>query len=204
MIRTMGVAARKLDIVSAYFVPTRSGVDAFSELAARGVRVRVLTNSLAATDVAIVHAGYSRYRKQLLRAGIQLFELKPSARIFEPPRHWGSLGSSSTSLHAKTFSIDRLRVYVGSFNFDPRSAGLNTEMGLAFAGPLAARQIADALDHDIEYAAYEVRAVGGEDTLEWIERTRDGERRHRSEPESSVLRRFAVRFFELFPVEPLL
>src|SRR5258706_7666209 len=122
----LGKPARELDLVSPYFVPTADGSAALRALAERGVKVRVLTNSLAATDVAPVHAGYAKYREELLRAGVRLYELKPTAKV-ERDDH---PGGSDASLHAKTFAVDRSRIFVGSFNFAPRSARLNTELGV--------------------------------------------------------------------------
>lgn len=94
--------------------------------------VRVVTNSLAATGVAAVHAGYAKRRQHMLRAGVRLFELKPHARIGSRARlgtRRMHLGSSAASLHGKTFSMDREWVFMGSFNIDPRSFRLNTEIG---------------------------------------------------------------------------
>lgn len=129
--QALGAARTTLDLVSPYFVPADAGTAALQTLARQGVRVRVLTNSLAATDVTAVHAGYAKRREELLRAGVQLFELKPSA-----PNQAASVrvagasklgGSSKASLHAKTFSVDRQRIFVGSFNLDPRSARLKKD-----------------------------------------------------------------------------
>jgi cardiolipin synthase C len=97
-------------------------------MAGRGVKIRVLTNALEATDVPAVHAGYAKRRKALLDAGIALFELmRPShASQFKKAEFVSS--SSGSSLHAKTFAVDGEQVFIGSFNFDPRSSELNTEM----------------------------------------------------------------------------
>ena len=123
-------ARSELQVVSPYFVPRADGVARLLELAARGVRVRVLTNSLAATDVAAVHAGYAPSRRALLAGGVELHELRPSGgRLVEQHRR-GLFGSSQASLHAKTFTIDRHTVFVGSLNLSPRSVVLNTELGL--------------------------------------------------------------------------
>ena len=94
----------------------------------KGVDIAILTNSLAANDVAVVHAGYARWRKKLLRHGIALYELKPGPQKEHTPHDRGLTGNSGSSLHAKTFSVDENHVFIGSFNFDPRSAMLNTEM----------------------------------------------------------------------------
>jgi putative cardiolipin synthase len=191
----LGRIERELDLVSPYFVPTEDGAAALVALASRGVKVRVLTNSLAATDVAPVHAGYAKYRETLLRGGVRLYELKRAA----PENDGRSAGGSDASLHAKTFSVDRNRLFVGSFNFDPRSARLNTEMGVVVeSAPLAAR-LASALDSGLARDAYELRlAANGE--LEWL----DGELRHTSEPGAGVFKRLWIGFLSLLPIEWLL
>jgi putative cardiolipin synthase len=155
--------------------------------------VRVLTNSLAATDVSPVHAGYAKYRERLLRAGIRLYELK---RVGEARGAGG--GSSDASLHAKTFGVDHSRIFVGSFNFDPRSARLNTEMGVVIQSPQLATRLADALDRDLARNAYEVRLNG--QSLEWI----DGEDRFTAEPGTGLLKRLWIGFLSILPIEWLL
>jgi cardiolipin synthase C len=187
-----------LDLVSPYFVPTASGVDALAALAKRGVRVRVLTNALEATDVAAVHAGYAKRRKPLLEAGILLYEMRRSADA--APRQAGLSGSAGTSLHAKTFAVDGRCVFVGSFNFDPRSARLNTEMGFVIQSPALARQIAAAFDTRIPFAAYEVR-LSESGKLIWIERSGGLEVVHDSEPGTGFWRRAWVGFLSILPIE---
>src|SRR5262249_26076544 len=145
----LGDPARELDIVSPYFVPTEEGTAALRAYVERGVKVRVLTNSLAATDVAPVHAGYAKYRERLLRAGVRLYELKPTAQ--ESPGAHG--GGSDASLHAKAFATDRARIFVGSFNLDPRSARLNTEMGIVMESPPLASALSNALDRQLPQVA---------------------------------------------------
>ena len=194
LVAALGEPRRELDLVSPYFVPTKAGAAALAAIAARGVKIRILTNSLAATDVAPVHAGYAKYREELLRAGIRLYELKPSAHRDE--RRGG--GSSDASLHAKTFAVDRERLFVGSFNFDPRSARLNTEMGLVLSSPRLAARISEALDAHLASEAWEVRLEEGQ--LVWI----DGAGRQLTEPGTGWLRRLWVGFLALLPFEWLL
>jgi putative cardiolipin synthase len=168
----LGRPARELNLVSPYFVPTESGTDALLAIAQRGVAMRILTNSLSATDVAAVHAGYSRYREALLRGGVRLYELKPTAPDAEAAaerRRRGLSGSSGASLHAKTFSVDRNRIFIGSFNFDPRSARLNTEMGIVVESPPLATQLSSAFDREIPRLAYEVRLSPDGGSVEWID-----------------------------------
>ncbi len=166
--------------------------------------VRVLTNSLAATDVAAVHAGYAKRRKALLAGGVQLFELKPDATTPPAANHDGKLGGSSdASLHAKTFAIDGQQVFVGSFNFDPRSVALNTELGLVMHSSALAQAMAQAFEQTIPAGAYEVR-LDAAGALVWIERTPAGERRLASEPDSGPLKLLAVGLLSLLPIEWLL
>lgn len=124
-------------IMSPYFVPGEAAKLMLSGQSRRGVDVRILTNSLAATDVPLVHAGYIRYRKQLLQQNVDLYELRPGERDPE----LSLVGSSGASLHSKSIVIDGKRGFVGSFNFDPRSAQLNTEMGVMFHQPELAHKL---------------------------------------------------------------
>jgi cardiolipin synthase C len=197
----MGQPSSEMDLVSPYFVPTKEGTAALVAIAARGVRVRVLTNSLAATDVAPVYAGYIKYREALLRGGVQVFELKPQAD--ERPQGKFRAGSSA-SLHAKTFAIDRSRIFVGSFNLDPRSARLNTEVGVVLESPTLATQLSEAFDRSIPNRAYEVRLTADGQGVEWIEQSAAGEVRHSSTPGASASRMFFVNLLRILPIEWLL
>ena len=168
----IGDPARHFELVAAYFLPTNTGVISFVAMAKRGVKIRVLTNSLGAADAPYVYAGYSKRRKPLLEAGVTLYEM----RRLSP--HTGSkgagpLGSSGSSLHAKTFSVDSSRIFVGSFNFDPRSRNLNTELGFVIDSPPLAQNIEAAFDSSIPPNSYEVR-ISDAGQLYWLER-RGGE-----------------------------
>ena len=195
---------RTLKLISPYFVPGREGTEELAALARRGVKVQILTNSLEATDVAAVHSGYAKRRKALLEAGVALYEIKRTASAPSPARiSAGSSGVSGSSLHAKTFSIDDTQLFIGSFNFDPRSARLNTEMGFVIDSPALARSIADSFARHMPSRAYEVRlAENGE--LEWIERTAGNEVIHRVEPGTTLLKRLGVAVLSWLPIEWLL
>ncbi len=121
-------AGSEVIMFSPYFVPGRVGVDFLLKLVVKGVSVTVITNSLASTDVSIVHAGYRRYRKELLKGGVRLIEMKPILN----DRNRKVTGSRQASLHTKTYIIDRQLLFVGSLNLDPRSTLLNTELGIVY------------------------------------------------------------------------
>jgi cardiolipin synthase C len=204
LVRAMGRPQRSLDLVSPYFVPGEEGTAALAALAGRGVTVRILTNSLAASDVSAVHAGYAKRREALLRAGVRLYELKPTAGEELPDSRTGMGSSSSSGLHAKTFAVDGERIFVGSFNFDPRSALLNTEMGLVIDSPLLARGLAEGFETDVPLIAYEVRLAPDGRSLQWIERSAAGEKVFDTEPETSAMRRLGVGVMSVLPIEWLL
>ena len=168
---TLGKPSHQLLLITAYLVPTKTGTDAFVDLARAGVKITILTNSLEATDVDVVHAGYAKHRKRLLRAGIEIYELKRLSTSTSG-RDRKLTGSSGSSLHAKTFAVDRERVFVGSFNFDPRSARLNTEMGFVISSTTLANGIAEAFAKEIPLRSYkvEVTRLG---RLHWLERRDD-------------------------------
>jgi putative cardiolipin synthase len=120
-------ARQDVILVTPYLVPSGRGLDALCGLTRRGVRVRILTNSLASTDVTAVHAGYARYRPRMLACGIQLHELRPKGLRAEGRR----VGlASGVSLHTKAIVVDGESVFVGSMNLDPRSRTLNSEVAL--------------------------------------------------------------------------
>jgi len=198
----LGRPAHSVELISPYFVPTAAGVEVFTQMIQHGVKLRILTNSLGATDVVAVHAGYAKRRQDLLAAGATLYELRRMAGKTERHESAGPFGSSGSSLHAKTFAVDDARVFVGSFNFDPRSALLNTgsvssskvEHGATDRGIFSER---------VSEVSYEVRLSEAGD-LYWIER-RDGEQiRHDTEPETGILKRGFVRFLSILPIEGLL
>lgn len=192
----------ELVIVSPYFVPTQDGTAKLSRLSQADKNVIVLTNSLTATDVAPVHAGYAKYRKALLQAGVRLFELKPNATV-SVKNHSPIIKSQGASLHAKTFVIDQKQLFVGSFNMDPRSAKLNTEMGFIIESPALAKQLVIQLQTHQDTATYQVGLNNNQ--LTWQTKDISGETVvFESEPESSLIQRLFVAFCSLLPIEWLL
>ena len=192
-------AARSdLLVVSPYFVPGEEGVAFFGERRRDGVTVRVLTNSLAATDVWLVHAGYMKYRRPLLATGVRLYELRPEAAGTNGPRRSGiAIGSSRASLHGKTFVFDANSVFIGSVNLDPRSLEQNTEVGVLVHSPELAAEVVRLFDHWSSPAlAYEVTSHAG-GRLEWT----GG---FTAEPEAGFWRPLGARFFSHLPIESLI
>lgn len=198
--QAVGEIETRFDGVSPYFVPGAAGVEGFATLERRGVAVRMLTNSLEATDVMPVHAGYAKRRRDLMKAGVELFELQRQVTVVIPNRHIGPFGSSGASLHAKTFAVDGKRLFVGSFNFDPRSATLNTEMGLLIDSTALAREMHDAFDRSFGGVAWRIDMADGR--LLW-RNDADGSLTTR-EPGTNRLNRLAIRVIGWLPVEWLL
>ncbi len=200
-------------LASPYFVPGARRVEDLAAMTANGVEVTVLTNSLEATDVPAVHAGYAKRRVALLRAGIALYELKrgvdaPSSGERRPVGAGGSEasttpGSSGSSLHTKAFTVDGERVFIGSFNFDPRSAHLNTEMGFAIDSPALARSMIQALQPILAGNAYRVR-LSDRGELQWVENVAGRDVVHDIEPGTTFWRRLGVSILSLLPIEWLL
>jgi len=200
----VGEPTSRISLVSPYFVPSVEAVDMLAGWAEEGMKVEILTNSLEATDVAAVHAGYAKRRHDLLDAGVTLYELRRLAPgIWRDRERLGMGSSSASSLHAKTFAVDAERVFVGSFNLDPRSALLNTEMGFVIDSPTLARRVHDTFDQRVPDDAYRV-TLDVDGSLVWTEKT-DGMRlRYDSEPGTSAWQRFWVWLLSLLPIDQLL
>jgi len=162
------------------------------------VKVRVMTNSLAANDVKAAHAGYLKSRKDLLKAGVQLLEVKPEAStIEERSREIGH--HSKAGLHAKTYQVDGRAIFVGSFNLDPLSSKLNTEMGLIIESATLAGRLSSALDKVYPAVAWRV-SLDADGDLEW----NDGTKTYETDPEASLWERGSVRFMSWLPIDWLL
>ncbi|XXQ68686.1 phospholipase D family protein [Neisseriaceae bacterium B1] len=200
MANALQTPKREMYLVSPYFVPAKVGVRALVGLVQQGVDITVLTNSLRATDVAAVHSGYARYRKPLLKSGVQLYEFKADNN-FLTKKDKGLTGSSAASLHAKTFVIDRERVYIGSFNLDPRSAKLNTEMGLVIHQPQLATTMQQDLQQFTQQTAYRV-TLDPQNRLQW--HNPDTGKTSRKEPEAGFWKRLTSKILSYLPIERLL
>jgi putative cardiolipin synthase len=178
-----GKASKEILVESAYLVPGEATMSLFAEARRRGASVRVLTNSLSSTDVAAVHAGYMKRRRELLRMGVELHEFQrepaeqPKKRGAEDRNRMFDGESSEASLHSKAIVFDREVAWVGSFNLDPRSRGLNTEIGLFVHDPKTAGRLAEIVRANFEPGiSWRVELENGDPDgrLVWIGK-RDGE-----------------------------
>jgi putative cardiolipin synthase len=192
----------------AYLVPGDRGIQIYSDLIRRGVRVRIMTNSLASTDVVAVHAGYARYRPALLAAGVELYEYRVEARRPAQVERIG-FGRSDSALHAKVVVFDRRMVWMGSANFDPRSRRLNTEHGLLVESEALAERVLSRIERDFSAEnswrlTLEPDAQTGQKHIVW-NGLRDGEPVRLEREEGGGLRHIGVIFFSLLPgIEDLL
>jgi putative cardiolipin synthase len=197
----IGKAHVEILVISPYFVPGKAGAARLVASADAGLRVAVLTNSLAATDVAAVHTGYARVRRSLAAGGVELYEMKRKAGSEHGKQQLSVTGSSGASLHTKAMVIDQRWVFVGSMNLDPRSATLNTEMGVLVDSPELARQLRAQWDlitsPELSYRV--VLEPDGE--LVWYDRAGGKERRSQHEPDASAMRRVSVTLLRLVPID---
>lgn len=196
--RMVSAATSEVIIVSPYFVPQKQGVEFFSTLVKKGVRVIIITNSLASTNHVSVHAVYERYRKPLLRHGVELYELKPGVSSTSTTADENS--KKKLTLHSKVAVVDGKRVFVGSFNLDPRSLYINTEMGIVVESTELAEVMAADISDALLKTAYKLglRANGG---LEWAYMSGDTQLVSNTEPQAGVWRRFRTRLMSYLPIE---
>ena len=207
MLNIMGEPKQHLELVSAYFVPTRKGTDYLVNLSKNDVRIRILTNSFLANDIAVVHAFYQKYRHDLLQNGIKLYEFKPY--IERNKRTWYEVvtgnvipakGKNTSSLHAKFFDIDGM-VFIGSFNFDPRSANLNSEVGLVVESDVLQKYISRSLDQYLPQIAYELK-LNKQGEIIWLDQHKDGSIvEYKHDPETTKFQRFAMQAVSYLPIE---
>jgi cardiolipin synthase C len=188
-------------VISPYFVPGEEGVGLMHELIARGVHIRILTNSLASTDAPLVHNGYARYRVALLKMGVELYEVRPKLGQKRPRFH--PFRSSNASLHAKALVIDQRTVFIGSLNMDRRSARFNSELGLVMRSPDIAKQVSNLFDDITEDGSYTL-SLDRRGRILWSVEEGDGERTWHTDPETTGFQRFSWRLLAPFAPEELL
>jgi putative cardiolipin synthase len=195
---------KELIIISPYFVPGYEGVKFFKSLTDKGIRVKILTNSLSSNDVGIVHAGYAKYREDLLRNGVELYEMNKKLTRAQRKDKKGVGGSSKASLHAKVFVLDRKQVFIGSLNLDPRSFYENSEIGLILNSTEIAANMAKEFDRDIEKHTFTLELKKDEDGHEellWHGYEDGNPVTFDVDPYTGFWRRFGVDFMGILPIE---
>ena len=189
----------ELLIESPYFVLGDATIERVRQLTARGVKVRVLTNSAASHDVLPALAGYVNTRRKLLNAGVELYELRPDSNM---ERIWSVLaGKSQTQLHTKSLVFDRKSVFIGSFNLDPRSTALNTEIGVMIDSPEVAGQVGELMDEGVAPGAAFHVTLDANDNLVWSTENNEGKVEYYTDPETNLFYRFMVDLIGMLPIE---
>lgn len=197
----MSSAKEELLIISPYFVPGKEGVALMRELVGRGVHIRILTNSLASTDSPLVHIGYSRYRVELLKMGIDLREVRPT--LGQKHARFHPFRSSNASLHAKALVIDQKVVFVGSLNMDARSAITNSELGLVIRSPEIARQVTNLLDDISADGSYKLQLEHG-NRIVWTSGDPGAQETWHTDPKTSLTERLWLKALSPFAPDELL
>ncbi len=192
-------ATEEVIIISPYFVPGADGIALLRSLVRRGVHIRILTNSLAATDAPIVHIGYSRYRVELLHLGVELSEVRPKLGNARPRFH--PFRSGAASLHAKAVVVDEKTVFIGSLNMDARSARTNSELGLVIRSTEIARQVTSVLDDISEDGSYKLELEDHSNRIEWLSGPPGAEQIWHRDPEATGLQRFVLKLLTPFAPE---
>jgi len=195
--KSLLTAEKEMLIISPYFVPKKSGIEALVAVQERGIQVTIVTNSLAANNQASVHGGYAPSRKPLLRAGVKIFEVRADAAV--PGSEHVSTESAKATLHTKAFVVDRREAFIGSFNFDPRSANINTELGVIIRSPEIAATVADIFETNKKEEAWEV-FLNEKGQLRWRGWDDGQEVIRKKEPQTSWGQRFMAGFYRILPI----
>jgi putative cardiolipin synthase len=191
-------ADESLLIISPYFVPQPDGIKGLAELQDSGVQVDIATNSLASSDHLLVHGGYAGSREPLLRHGVRFYEVRADVHISGTNR--AGTHSSTSSLHTKAFVIDRRYFFMGSFNWDPRSSKINTELGVIIDSPKIASQVVDEVVRALPKISYQVYLNDNGD-LRW-RYEEDGEVEvWDREPDTSFYTRFKAGLARMLPIK---
>lgn len=193
---------QEIVIETAYLIPAQEGIDHVAELAEKGVRVRILTNSLRSNNHTTVHAHYKKYRKEMIKAGVELHELRPDPEVLARHKEKEARAEGSRAgLHSKAFVVDRRLSMIGSYNMDPRSRIWNSEIGLLIDSEKFAEQVLEVMESDLDPAnSYRV-TLDEKGNLVWTAED-DGEVvTWNKEPETTAWQRFKSRFLRWIPME---
>ena len=197
----MGTAKQDLSIISPYFIPGKEGVALIAKLVQRGVKVRILTNSLASTDSPLVDIGYSRYRVSLLKLGVDLREMRP--KLGQKHARFHPFRSSNASLHAKALVIDQKIVFIGSLNMDERSAKINSELGLVISSAEIAHEVTSLLDDISTDGSYKLQ-LDPRGRVEWVSGEGSAQRIWHTDPATSRTERIWLKLLSPFAPDELL
>jgi putative cardiolipin synthase len=199
------------EIISPYFVPGDRGTEYLVDTVKKGVKVRLMTNSLSSTDGLMAQSGYARHRIELLKGGVEIYELKAETKT-KASRSLRRSAKAKSGLHAKTYIFDREEIFIGSFNFDQRSANINTEVGVIYQVPEMAQLVASSVfDAAVVEGAYRLELVieheddDGIDVEQekviWVDTKEGKETRYTRDPDTSGWRRFNEDVFSILPIE---
>lgn len=187
--------SNKLIIVSAYFVPSINLIQSLESLVKRGVHIQIFTNSLASIDVTAAFSGYQRYRQKLLSMGIDLYEFCANPK-YHSAYTTPSINVKRFSLHAKSIIYDASSVYVGTLNLDPRSASLNTEIGLLVKSKDLAEKIRQAFFEDLSEGEFWKLSLNHKGKITW----ENGETLTSIQPARSIVQRVFNLVYSLLPI----
>ncbi|EAT12985.1 phospholipase D family protein [Bermanella marisrubri] len=193
-------------LITPYFVPGGRLIRKMRYWKRQNYDVIVLTNSLSANDVPIVHSGYARYRKRLLRAQVQLWELKdavPDIKLLRSKRK--KIGQTRASLHAKTLVLDKQRLFVGSLNLDHRSININTEVGLLIHSEALSNRVTQIVSEQLPELAWHL-GLNHDEELIWydVSTGKDKIIATKQDPNASLWARIRVKVYSWLPIESLL
>jgi len=204
-------AQESVELISPYFVPGDTGTEYLVGLVKKGIKVRVITNSLSSTDGVMAQSGYVNHRIDLLDGGVELYELKTEYKT-KASKSLRRSAKAKSGLHAKTYIFDRKEIFIGSFNFDQRSANINSEVGVVYQVPELANFLASTVfDLDINKECYKVELLVENEDIDgievevkkvvWID-TKDGKQiRYTADPETSIWRRISEDLLSILPIE---
>jgi putative cardiolipin synthase len=197
LVASLLAAEKDMIVISPYFVPRKPGIKAFTELQGRGIQVTIITNSLAANNQSSVHGGYAPSRKPLLKAGVKIYEVRPDADV--SGSELTAASGAKATLHTKAFVVDSKELFIGSFNFDPRSANINTELGVIIRSPELAEGFTTAIEKALPKQTFEV-FLNEKGQLRW-RALEDGEEViYKKEPQTTWWQRFKAGFMRILPI----
>ena len=195
---TIDDAKNELIIISPYFVPRKRGIQLIKELRDAGIEVTIITNSLASTNHPVVHSGYAPSRVPLLKLGVKIYETKKD--VIVPGVTRMESDDTEGTLHTKAFIVDREKVFIGSFNWDPRSVNINTEMGVIIESDVLAEQMTNFIENNLDAATFKLY-IDDNNRLRWADNSGDEPVLIKKEPNTNLWKRFKNRIMRILPID---